>query len=172
MEDKNFVTFPTGERVRKDDTDALLDIHMRCTKMSSKMQVTRMLIAKMLADRTPDSDLLTRRSEGKVFRATIKMPGQAYDQKKLRHLWEHTDEKTRARVLKIAEIGIQKKELKLLESSDCPPSLKLLVTQIIAAGTGPAGNPRIEKIERIESEKLEGIEPSTGSGSDDVAATG
>lgn len=154
------ITLPTGESVDPGDVDSLLSIYQQCKRMAGLCAGSKQMIAKLLGDRTPDSDSLTRRSEGTKFRAVIQMPSQGYDQPQLKRLWDTTEPKVRERVLRIETIGIQKREFKKLEKSDVPAPLKLLMNQIIAAGTGSAGNPTIKSVERIEaSESTQAIQP-------------
>jgi len=146
------LTLPTGETVDIDAVDELIQIWERASKVRDKCDQTRLLIAKLLADKTPDTDVRTRRCEGGQFRAIIQMPDEGYDNQRLIKLWNTYEPAIRDRVLKLEKIGIRKRELKKLRNSKLPPTLDLLVKQIDMAATGPAGNPRIEKVEKVNEQ--------------------
>lgn len=164
------ITLPTGEEIDSDDIDTLIATYRTVDKVYQKCRDSRSLIARVLGGRTPDSDTRTRRVEGTRLRAVMEMPEAGYDNSQLIRIWNSTPDSVRKRVLKITGIGIQKREFKKLCNSDLPPALELLVRQIQAAETGPAGQPRVKKVEEVDAQgEQEGQEVGPDCRSGDAA---
>lgn len=173
MSQPQTLELPTGEKVDPTDTDELLKIWKRCSAVAAKCRASVTLLASLVAKQTPDVDARTRRAEGSRLRGTVEVPADGYDNKQLIHLWNTTDPEVRTRVLKIKEVGIQKREFDKLVNSKLPPKLELLVKQIRAANTGPAGNPRITKVEEINAERAQdGLGSLPGQGAAPSAEVG
>jgi hypothetical protein len=144
------IELATGESVDTDNVDEMVVAWARADAVYKKCESARLVLATALGKLTPDTESRTRRCEGTVHRAILEMPKEGYDTKTLIHLWLTTPIGIRDRVLRIERVGIQLREFKKLEASKCPPELELLVTKIQAAATGPAGNPRIKSLEKVD----------------------
>lgn len=150
VNEKKSLTLPTGEVISPDDIDLLLDIWNRCTKVKAACDASRTLIAKLISEKTPDSDKRTRRARGEKFEATIEMPGEAFDTKRLIHLWNTAPTEARDELLAIERVRVKKREFNKLETAKNPPKIEMLVRQIRAACIGEAGNPRIKEVHKLE----------------------
>lgn len=127
----------TGEIISLADVDAMIDAYERIKQINDQAYACQVQLRNALAALT-EGDTKTRRVRGKRRAAKIEMPGDSYDQKALKHIWESFPQ-LRDECLKIDTIGIKSREYKKIVGTTGEGEFNDFRDLLTKANRGPTG---------------------------------
>lgn len=134
-----------GEVVSVTDIDGLIDLYEKMKRISDQAYAVLQLVRRA-AGNLAKGNTKTRRLQGDRRKAVIEMPGDSWDQSKLREAW-HSYPHLREQCLRIDSIGVRLTEYKKLVNTTGTPDVETFKSMVKDANRGPTGLPTI-KIEK------------------------
>lgn len=126
------------------DPDAMIDALERLKHIDDQVYLAIQEIRNGLARLTEgQTTAKTRRVQGRRRTAVVEMPGDAWDQAKLKEAW-HSFPQHRDQCLKIGSITVALREWHKLANTSGPADLEVFRDMIAAANRGPQGTPTVK----------------------------
>lgn len=131
----------TGEIVRTDDIDGLIEMFERLDRENKRVYYTLCRIREAIGKLT-EGDAVTRRLKGKRKAAKVVMPDVKWDSSIVRECWESYPA-IRDQYLKIESIGVRMREYQKLVNTSGVPEIETFRNMLTAACKGRVGLPTV-----------------------------
>lgn len=131
----------TGEVVRTDDVDGLIEMFERLDRENRRVYYTMCRIREALGKLT-EGDAVTRRLKGRRKAAKVVMPDVKWEQSIVRECWQSYPS-LRDEYLKIESIGVRMREYQKLVNTSGVPEIETFRNMLTAACKGRVGLPTV-----------------------------
>lgn len=131
----------TGELIRTDDVDGLVDLFESLKKQGDAICVARIEVQRALASQVP-GEKKTERIVGRRRAVKIEHPSTTWDSSKLKEAWNSYPQ-FRDQYLSLGTITPKLVEVKKLKGTQGPPDLETFKNIVMSAERAPTGNPSI-----------------------------